>query len=75
MLDNHNATNGQREYESRTDCPNCKRGDFYDINWCDNDNRECYGEDCNSFSHGYDCPMMSKRIKCNKCGYVGVEEI
>ncbi len=73
MLDNHLADQGQKEYNDKSSCQSCGKGSFYDIDWCDNDGKEC-SKDCENFHQGYDCPVMIKKIRCSHCGYVTEEQ-
>lgn len=73
MTDNHNADQGQSDYEKRHSCPMCGGIKLELVDWCENDSTDCT-PNCPSYSPILDCPMCMKKVKCNDCGHTGDEE-
>lgn len=67
---NHLASQGQREYQKRGECPACHRGQLEPEQWCNNWGHECEKDGCPSAA---DCNNMMPAAKCPYCGYTTTE--
>lgn len=71
MLDNHLASQGQKEYDKQGSCPNCGDLNSRSIVWCVENGEECI--ECDYKGDDKVCIFAENRERCNGCSCVSLE--